>query len=363
MVPSVAPRLQLPVVWNENLMHIVAKATLALLVVTLGACGQQPPAAKNPPERAHLVETAQATRGDHGATLERIGTLRARREIRVLMREEGRLLELPHHEGDQVAKGTLLARLDDALLAAELRKAEAQQRQNEDNLRRIERLQAQGLISEDELSRARASAEIAKAETELLRVRLGFTRVTAPFAGVVSARLVEPGDVVQRFGHVLTLTDTNSLVTEVPVSELLLPDLKVGDPVEIRIDALGARALQGHILRVHPNVDPATRQGMVEVALDPAPPGAGPGQLARLRIHARRSERLTVPFAALQRDAQGEFVFRVQEQVARRTSVVSGLQLGEHVEIVSGLDNGDLVVVRGFLNLTDGKTVKVVGGR
>ncbi|MFA5529076.1 MAG: efflux RND transporter periplasmic adaptor subunit [Thiohalomonadaceae bacterium] len=341
-------------------MSTLLKSGLAVALLVLVGCGQQPPAAKDRPERLHLVEAAQVNRGTHGATLERIGTLRALREIRVLMREEGRLLELPHHAGDRVSKGALLARLDDVLLAAELRKAEAQLRQDEDNLKRIERLQAKGLASEDELSRARASAEIAKAEAELLRVRLGFTRVTAPFAGVISARLVEPGDVVQRFGHVLTLTDPESLVTEVPVSELLLPDLKVGDPVDMRIDALGARRLQGKVLRIHPNVDPATRQGMVEVALDPAPPGAGPGQLARLHIHVRRAERLTVPFAALQRDAEGEFVFRIVEQVVRRAPVASGLQLGESVEIVSGLTEGDLVVVRGFLNLTDGKAVKVV---
>ncbi|MGE0080056.1 MAG: efflux RND transporter periplasmic adaptor subunit [Thiohalomonadaceae bacterium] len=341
-------------------MRAFFHSCLALVLLALAACGQQPPAAQDLPQRLHLVETAAAVQGSHGAALERIGTLRALREIRVLMREEGRLLELPYHEGDRVAKGALLARLDDALLAAELRKAEAQLRQDEDNLKRIERLQAKGLVSEDELSRARAGAEIAKAEAELLRVRLGFTRVTAPFAGVISARLAEPGDVVQRFGHVLTLTDPDSLVTEVPVSELLLPDLKVGDPVEMRIDALGPRPLEGKVLRIHPNVDPATRQGTVEVALDPAPPGAGPGQLARLRIHARRAERLTVPFAALQRDGQGEFVFRVEDHVARRTPVVSGLQLGDAVEIVSGLSQGDRVVVRGFLNLTDGKGVKVV---
>jgi len=360
MVPSVALRLQLRPS-NGTAMSKPFTAALATLVLLLTGCGQQAPTAHDRPKPAHLVETARAVLGEHGATLERIGTLRARREIRVLMREEGRLLELPHHEGDQVAKGALLARLDDALLSAELRKAEAQQRQSTDNLRRIERLQAQGLVSEDELSKARATAEIARAEAELLRVRLGFTRVTAPFAGVISARLVEPGDVVQKFGHVLTLTDPLSLVTEVPVSELLLPDLAVGDPVAMRIDALGPRDLEGHILRIHPNVDAATRQGMVEVALEPAPAGAGPGQLARLRIHARRAERLTVPFAALQRDAQGEFVFRVQEQVAHRTPVTSGLQLGDVVEIIAGLDQDDQVVVRGFLNLTHGKTVKVVG--
>lgn len=335
-------------------------SVVVVVLLTLAACGQQPSSAQARPQRLHLVEVAQAEQGTHGAALERIGTLHALREVRVLMREEGRLLELPYYEGDRVAKGALLARLDDLLLAAELRKAEAQLRQNEENLKRIKRLQAEGLVSEDELSRAVANAEMARAEAELLRVRLGFTRVTAPFAGVISARLAEPGDVVQRFDHVLTLTDPDSLVTEVPVSELLLPDLKIGDPVEMRIDALGSRPLEGKILRIHPNVDPATRQGKIEVALDPAPPGAGPGQLARLRIRAYRAERLTIPFAALQRDGQGEFVFRVEEQVARRTPVVSGLQLGDAVEIVSGLNPGDQVVVRGFLNLTDGKEVKVV---
>jgi membrane fusion protein (multidrug efflux system) len=307
------------------------------------------------------VEVALAERREVRRTGVHTGTLRARRTLRVFVQEEGRITALPFFEGDQVRKGELVLRLDDTLLRAELDKALASRQQAEVDLKRLQGLSGRQLVSEDELARARTAVEVARAEEAVLRTRLGYTVEKAPFDAVVSARLAEPGDVVARYTHVLTLTDPASLVIEVAVSELTLPDLQVGDPVEVRIDALGPPPFAGRILRLHPSLDPLSRQGLAEVALDPVPAGAQPGQFARVTLRGAAHERVLVPFTALQRDRERELVFRVgPEGRAERVPVRSGERHGNDVEVLDGVAAGERVVVRGFLGLRDGRQVTIV---
>ena len=149
-----------------------------------------------------------------------------------------------------------------------------------------------------------------------------------------------------------------TLLAELSVSELHLPGLAVGDRAQIKLDALGNRTLDGSILRIHPTVDALTRQGIVEVRLNEPPTEAKPGQLCRVTLNLQPQPRLVVPFSALRRDTQGEYVFRIDaEQRAERVAVISGLQLGERIEIIDGLAEGDTVISNGFLGLTAGMQV------
>jgi membrane fusion protein (multidrug efflux system) len=180
--------------------------------------------------------------------------------------------------------------------------------------------------------------------------------------GLVSERLVETGDVVPRHTHVLTLVDPASLVAELSVSELIIPHLRIGDPVSVRIDALGDELFRGRVARLHPELDPRTRQGVVEIALDPIPDGARAGLFARVTFTIEALERRVVPFASVRRDREGEFVFRVDEAgKARRTAILAGRRLADRIEILEGVEPGDRIVVKGFLGLQEGKKVTPVG--
>lgn len=334
-------------------------ATLALLA----ACGESTNDNKsNGEKRPPLVQLAPVEYQREGQTLTRTGTLRADRQVKLITEEEGRIAALPVHEGDLVSEGDLLVQLNDTLLRAELKKARAQREQAALDLRRLERLQSSRVVSEDELARARTALDVAQAEEDLLRIRLGNTRISAPFSGVISARLAEPGDAVAKFTHLLTLTDDKTLLAALPLSELLLPALAVNDPVTLTLDALGDVRLQGRILRIHPTVDPVTRQGTVEVVLDNPPPEARPGQLSRVELTLRPQPRLTIPFLALRRDIQGEYVFLYgDDNSVHYTPVISGLHLGERIEIVHGLNEKQQVVINGFLGLNDGMKVSLAG--
>jgi RND family efflux transporter MFP subunit len=311
---------------------------------------------------AHLVTAVAAERTQVAGHHERPGTLRLRRLVRIHSQEEGRVTRLDVYEGDRVEAGQDLVALDRTLLQAELDKARATREQKRLDLARLEGLGKRSAVSEDEIAQARTAFTVAQAEERLLETRLAFTRIQAPFAGVVTQRLVEPGDFVAKDRHLLTLADPGSLGAEILVSELILPLVQVGDPAQVRIDALGDARFPARVLRIHPTLAEAIRQAIVELALDPIPTGARAGQFVRATLDTAAVTRLLVPFPALRRDRTGEFVWLADAAgKASRRGVRSGLRFTDRVEVLEGLEPGEQVITRGFLGLNEGKAVKVVG--
>jgi membrane fusion protein (multidrug efflux system) len=334
---------------------------LGCTLPALVGCPEAPPSSASQRERAHLVETVAVRSDNLSVVRTRTGTLRALREVEIYTQAEGRITALPFYEGDPVEQGDVLVKLDATLVRAQLARAAATRKQAEQNLTRLKELRSRKLVSEDEYTRAVTQLEVAEADEQVLKIRLGYTTIRSPIDGLISARLSEPGNIVERHAHVLTVSDPSSLVTELPVSELILPGLSKGDTARVRIDALGDRVYEGLITRIYPSLDPVTRRGTIEVQLDPVPQGAAPGQLCRVELSTQAAERRVIPFSALRRDAESEYVFVLDGQNrAQRADVSSGLRLAEEIEITAGLQDGQRVIARGFLGLADGKQVKPV---
>ncbi|PLY16104.1 MAG: efflux transporter periplasmic adaptor subunit [Sedimenticola sp.] len=343
--------------------HRLTAGFAILAILLLFGCSQQQEKSggqpKTPPE--HLVEVVTVEHRAVSTAHQRTGTLRARRTVRIHNQEEGKITKVPFYEGDRVKQGDIVIAMADDLLRAELDKAQATSQQASIDLKRLRELVKKRAISEDEVARAQTAMDVAQAEKKLLETRLGYTRIAAPFNGVVSERHIEPGDVVARHTHLLTLTDPESLVTELHVSELLLPHIATGDPVNVIIDALGNQTYSGRVLRIHPDLDPITRQGIVEIILDPVPEGARSGQFARITLTTAEVERALIPFGSVQHDRDGEFVYLMDGDLkARRRAVRSGIRIADKIEILSGLESGEQVISRGFLGLTLDKLVKPV---
>lgn len=349
-------------------------ALLAALFFSMSGCTQDAASVSNSQSAkkdtpAHLVESAPVVQETLRMSSVYTGSLRHRQTVRIYNQEEGRATRLPFYEGDRVEAGDIILELDATLLIAQLDKAKAVRREAETNMKRFRQLLDEKVLSENEYLRAKTAFEVAKAEERLLETRIGYTKVAAPFSGVVTARLVEPGDFLVHHTHVLTLADPSSLLTDLAVSEILLSHIAVGDSVHVRIDALGSTEFPGRVVRVHPELDPRTRQGRVEIELRPVPEGARAGQFARVTFSTEALDRRVIPFAALRRDRDGEFVYRIDgDRVVHRVPVRSGQRLADRVEVLEGLGVGDLVVVKGFLGLKEGKKVTIVnasgeGGR
>ena len=346
---------------NPGLAQKIITMVPILAIVFFSGCEQpgSPKAGdkKSPP--AHLVNVIEAKAQPVATTHTRTGTLTIRHLARIHAQEEGRITAFPWLEGDTVKQGTLLISLDDALLQAELKKSQADARQAELDLKRLKNLIKKKAASEEVLNRAQTNVSISRAEVEILKTRLTYTRILAPFDGVVSERLVEAEDFVSKQDHLLTLINPASLYVQASISELLLPQLSTEAAVEIQIDALGQQSFSGKIERIHPAIDPQTRQAVIEVSFEQLPDNIRSGQFARLQLKTRAIPRILLPFNAIQHDRNGEFVYRLEDGKAIKTRIRSGIKIADQIEVLEGIHAGQQIIIQGFLGLSDGKPVKL----
>ncbi len=291
-----------------------------------------------------------------------VGTVEPEHRVLVAAQEEGVVTELLVREGDKVTKGQLLARLDDRELLAQLAEAEARLSEASGQWQRAQSLLKEGLITAAEADAARASFQVAQARVSALRTRLSFTRITAPVDGVVTARHVEMGSLVTSRSPVVELA-AGRMVLRVPVSELDVVKLKVGDRANVVVDALAGTPLRARIARIFPAADPASRQVTVELVLEEVPFGLRPGFLARAELLLERiPTALLVPETVVMRGSEfPSFVYVVEDGVARVRPVQVGLRQGGKALVSSGLAVGDRVVVEGASLLRDGQAVIVEG--
>ncbi len=333
---------------------------LFMLVSLISACDSANNDTQSKHSRKQTVEVVSVKSVPLTTTRTVTGTLEATRTVHVYNEEQGRIKQIPFHQGDQIKAGDLLVELDDRSTRAELDKAIATYKQAAIDYKRLKKLKPRKLASEDEIARAETAVEQTRAERVLQEIRLAHTRIEAPFDGLVSERLKEPGDVVALHQHILTIYDPNTLIAKIYVSEIILHSIALKSEVALRIDALGDKKFKGIVSRKYPMINPATRQGTIEVMLSPAPEGAYPGQLTRVTIKGQTIPLTSLPLSVVRHDTRGEYVFRINEEnKSQYTPVRTGIQIGNRIEIINGLNPGDKVISKGFLNLRNNASVKI----
>lgn len=340
-------------------------------LLALAACGgdQQTQTARaggpgGPGERVPTVEVQVVARGSIARQVTVAGTVDPLRVIGVNAQIAGALTTVNVQEGDLVRRGAVLARVDDREIAAQLAAAEAAFEVAEAAFERAQQLRERRVITLPEYERDRTAYTAARAQVEQLRTRVGYSSINAPATGVITEKHVETGDVVGNQSRLFTIADISQLVVLAGVSELDVVDLQQGDPVSITLDALPNRQLSGRIRRIFPVGDPTTRLVPVEVVLDAQSARlARPGFLARITFDLATSNNvLLIPASAVLGGEGAEAVFVVENNTAVRRTVSTGLTSQGRIEVLSGLTEGDNVVVLGHNTLRDGMTVRAVGG-
>ena len=333
-------------------------------------------------------------------SVEAVGTVRARTTAAVAPQTMGRLTAVLAGEGARVEAGTLLATIDDTSVRAQLASAEGGVAEAESALEEAGRAVAQAeagrslaektydryrkLVAEkvvtpqefDEVETRRTVAvqeheravkrgeqlagrlAQARGQADAARAALGWTRVTAPFSGVVVEKRADTGSMAVPGVPLFLLEDPGRHRIEAAVSEAYLPRLKVGSPVRVLLDAGDGREIPAAVTEVVPAIDPVTRTFLVRADL---PPGtARTGQSGRVRFAAGEGSALTVPERAVTRAGGGDGVFVLSgDNVARLSPVTLGASDGDRVEVLSGLSPGARVAVSPVDRLADGDRVEI----
>jgi RND family efflux transporter MFP subunit len=354
--------------------------------------------------RAAAVQTtpavALAAAGNDAAVLQATGYVVARRQATVAAQIIGTLTQVLVEEGERVAKGQVLARIDDTQYVAQLDNAKAQYAaaqaqvlkaratlaQDQADAARLDAVVARGYVSKQSAQQAdtqvatdRALVDVAikqaaaaQANVNLAGVNLGYTIIRAPFAGVVTVKDAEVGQIVSPYtvggGGIATVVDMNSLEVDVDVNETYISRVKPDMPVQAVLDAYPDWKIPAHVIAIIPSADKSKATVKVRIALDQKDSRIIPQMGVRVSfLEKKDTDRkplpgVLVPKSAIVQRGGKDVVFVVADGRARRTAVTTGADFSDLKQVTQGLTAGAEVVTTPAADLKDGEKVQVTTG-
>lgn len=314
------------------------------------------------PAAAVPVEVAKVERRSISSYIETNGTLEAENEVDLVARVTAPVVDLKVEEGMQVEKGQILARLDDSELRARSEISRATLDEARQVFGRAESLQENQLISPEEYDQVVTRLETARAQAESDQIQLGYTEIKAPFAGLIVIRYIHFAEQVNTGMPLFRISDFNPLLCPIQVPERDIPKVRIGQQAYLTLEAWPDERFPATVLRVRPVVDAAT--GTVRVTLEvETKDRLRPGMFARVFVQTEtRTDAMVVPRSALSLESIGDTVYVAEGETASRRDVELGFKEGDSVEVLSGVSEGERIVVVGQDGLSDGTPIQILSG-
>jgi membrane fusion protein, multidrug efflux system len=307
------------------------------------------------------VETATAREVTSRSDIRSVGSLQSDESVQISSEVAGRVSEVLFREGQRVQAGEVLVKLDDALTRAELGEAQARLALAEANHRRTSSLARTGNTTQRAEDEATSALETARAAVELIKVRLDKLSITAPFTGVVGIRKISVGAYMSPGAPIANLEKIDELKVDFKVPEIHLADVKVGQEIEVTVDALPRRVFKGTIYAIDPMVDVNGRALTIRARLPNPDLVLRPGLFARITVNGQSEAKVVVvPEEAVVPRGDSALLYRIESGKAVETKVRLGSRMAGHVEILEGLAPEAIVVTAGQTRLRNGALVEVV---
>lgn len=332
-------------------------SSILLALITLAGCGHEPAKAPSQPLPTATVRVEAIESKSRVATEDVVGTVRAKLRAVIEAKVSGRVDQMLVVPGQQVMKGELLATIDAREVQARLDQALAVRQQAEADLKRYASLLEQKILSQAEFDNAQSKARVAQAAAEEAETLLGYTKVTAPFDGVITRKPADVGDLAIPGKPLLEMEDSSALRLEADVPEAVVGKVALGDKLSVRIAAIESH-FEGIVSEIAPTADPVSRTFLVKLDL-PGIPGLRAGQFGRVAMPVGETSALRVPASAVLLRGQMEIAFVVTNGHAQLRLVRTGKQFGDEVELISGVAAGEKVVTEDVAGLADGQPVEV----
>lgn len=346
--------------WKRLFIILVLPAAL------FSACSNEieEPENGNNGVRLMPVETVTMVSGDFDDYIRLSGTVEAIDDATISSESSGRILSISNR-GDLVRSGEVIARLDDRVIRAQYDASTTAYELAEDTFNRLESLYADSIISTQDFRNARAQRDQTKAQLELTNKQLLDSQIGAPFSGRIEERFVRSGELVNPGQPVVRLVNTDAIRILAGIPERFSGEIKEGSEVEVNIRALGIEPIKSRVAYSGNVIDPDTRTYTVEVELNNSEGIIKPDMIVELQVRRLTLQNvLIIPRTAVLRDEEGASVFisRTENGVkhAELVNVTLGMSSGSVIQILSGLEEGDEVVVSGMRSLSIGDQLNIL---
>ena len=307
--------------------------------VAPGKAEYQPGVAIPPGARTYTVQVERVA-----ARVDVIGAAAAEQRVDLSARISASVRELHVLAGDHVTNGQVLAVLDDRDILQQVAAAEAQYKQAQQECRRVQQLFEKAATTAQAREGAEAACQSAAARLQEAQVMLSYTRLASPIDGVVADRRIEAGDLAAPGQVLLSVYDPRNMRFEAPVPMRLIPRFSLGQSLDVALDGFD-NPVKGVVREVVSEVDPRSRTQMVKVHLEALPKAVLPGTYGWIWVDGAVRDVRSAPAAAIYRVGQQELVQVVADGRALRRVVTTGEKQGDRVEVLSGLEAGEVVLL------------------
>jgi len=333
------------------------------MLLTASACSGEESAGGGPGGMPPMpVETSLVQADGMSDEFRVVGSLAAEFEITVVAEIARQVVRLPFGEGQELAKGALIARLDDSQLLAEAERADALVQQRRNVYERVQTIVNENAGAPQDLDDAAADLAVAEANAKVARARLAKTRIAAPFRGIVGARRVSVGSYLRAGDAITELAQIDRLRVNFAVPELYLGRLSVGAIARVRTSAYPDLELEGKVDVIDPILDRDSRTARIIAVVENPDRRLRPGMSAEVTVILDdRPEALTIPSEAIFFQGPQAFVYVVGDESQISLAPLSlGTRDAGKVEVLSGLQEGQLIVRTGHQKLFPGAKVMPV---
>lgn len=329
-----------------------------LLTLLLCACDNQPLPGKQTEERQVVVFKA------HPVALfdrtEALGTARSRESVDISARVVGRVEEILFGDGQQVNRGQVIVRMDQGEAQAQLGAATAQLAEHRREIKRLETLLARKAAARRDLDERKTLATVAASAIKQITARIDELTLKAPFAGRLGIRRVSPGAMLQPGDVITTLDDASLIKLDFTIPSTELAGLSVGAEIQASCDALPGTTFSGRLSGIDSRIDPVSRSILLRAEIDNRDGRVIPGMLMRIELRKHERESFLVPEESVTQKQEQHFLTLVNADGKAEIRVVeTGLRRHGQVEIIAGLAEGELVVVRGMGFIKPGQHLTV----
>lgn len=309
---------------------------------------------------AVLVKTASPTTHSFESSLSFLGTFEPARQNVIGSDANGKLISIRFEEGDQVRQGQLLAKVDDEMLQLQLENAEVGLEGQRNDDKRYSNLEKENAVSGIQVEKTRLGVRSGELTKKQILKQIKSTSIVAPYSGVVTKRMIDLGSFVGQGTPLFELTDISSLKLTVNVPERDVLKFKLGQSVSVGVDIYGSREFQGKITNISVVADRAHNFKVQVTVSNPKRELMG-GMYGSVRLKNNESvTALSVPRVALVGSTKRPQVYVVKNNVAYLTDFTAGTSDGDYIEVVSGIEKGDVIVVKGQVNLQDKTKIKTI---
>jgi RND family efflux transporter MFP subunit len=310
---------------------------------------------------APLVELSKPVRQLVRYQLTYNGDVQPHQQATIYARITGSLESVNVNLGSIARAGMILARIDSVEPYDQVQQMAATYENARLAYERSSNLLGNNLISKQDVDNLDAAMKVAKANYELAKTRLGYTRIFAPFPGIVTRRYLDPGTYLASSSTPLfQLMYIDSVKIAVSIQENDVPHVAKGTRAEVKVESYSDKTFLGTVARTADALDLSTRSMQVEIDIPNGDHLLKPGMFATvILVVGEHRDAVTVPTIAIQKDDIGPFVFVAENNSAKRMRIRVGIDQGTYTEVLSGLDGSESVIVVGQQLVKDGGLINI----